>query len=491
MEVKSVTESYFSLYNDTLISMGKVNVAVFVSGSGSNFENIVEYFKDSDIVNVALMVSSRSDCLAMERAKRLGIPATVVGKADLSRREIVEPMLVKYGIRMIVLAGFLPMVPDYLIDMFPRRIINIHPALLPKHGGKGMWGHHVHEAVKAAGDTETGITIHYVTPVCDGGEIISQYAVKLSPDDTVDDIAAKGHVLEMRHYPHVVEQVARQVAREDQAAILSRKQILLINDMAGYGKVATAAMLPILSYMGLPVYNLPTALVSNTLDYGTFNILDTTDYITGVFPVWKKLGFSFDAISTGFIASERQARIVSEYCKEQAANGTVIFVDPIMGDEGKLYNGVTPSTIRSMLEMISVAHLIFPNYTEACYLAGMEYKLDGVSQEEGRAIIDKLRQVGAKSVVVTSMLVDGKHCVMGYNHVKDEYFSLDYTEIPVHFPGTGDIFSAVLIGHLLKEEPLEASTRKAMDAVAMLIELNKHNVDKNRGIPLENFLNVL
>ena len=105
MEVKSVTESYFSLYNDTLISMGKVNVAVFVSGSGSNFENIVEYFKDSDIVNVALMVSSRSDCLAMERAKRLGIPAAVVGKAELSRREIVEPILVKYGIRMIVLAA--------------------------------------------------------------------------------------------------------------------------------------------------------------------------------------------------------------------------------------------------------------------------------------------------------------------------------------------------------------------------------------------------
>ena len=110
------------------------------------------------------------------------------------------------------------------------------------------------------------------------------------------------------------------------------KQILLINDMAGYGKVATAAMLPILSYMGLPVYNLPTALVSNTLDYGKFNILDTTDYITGVFPVWKELGFRFDAIATGFIVSERQARIVADYCLEQAMNGTTVFVDPIMGD---------------------------------------------------------------------------------------------------------------------------------------------------------------
>ena len=100
--------------------------------------------------------------------------------------------------------------------------------------------------------------------------------------------------------------------------------------------------------MGHQTYNLPTALVSNTLDYGKFNILDTTDYITGVFPLWKELGFTFSAIATGFIASERQARIVSKYCLEQAADGTIIFVDPIMGDEGKLYNGVTPAAIQSM-----------------------------------------------------------------------------------------------------------------------------------------------
>ena len=269
------------------------------------------------------------------------------------------------------------------------------------------------------------------------------------------------------------------------------KQILLINDVAGYGKVATAAMLPILSYMGHPVYNLPTALVSNTLDYGKFNILDTTDYIKGVFPVWKELGFHFDAISTGFIASERQARIVADYCLEQAALGTTIFVDPIMGDEGKLYNGVTSSTIRSMKEMVSVAHLIFPNYTEACYLTGTEYSLEGVTPKEAGELLEGLRALGAKSVIVTSMVVDGQHCVMGYNHMTTEFFRLDYDEIPVHFPGTGDIFSAVLIGHLLHGETLVSSTRQAMVAVARLIELNKDNVDKNRGIPLENYLDLL
>lgn len=272
---------------------------------------------------------------------------------------------------------------------------------------------------------------------------------------------------------------------------MSKKQILLINDMAGYGKVATAAMLPILSYFGHPTYNLPTALVSNTLDYGKFNILDTTEYIKGVFPVWKQLGFSFNAIATGFIVSELQADIVSRYCQEQAAKGTTIFVDPIMGDEGKLYNGVTPSTIKSMREMLSVAHLCYPNYTEACYLTGREYDPDGVSADVARSLVDHLRKIGSKSVLITSIPVDGQPSVVGYNHMSEEYFTLPYTEIPVHFPGTGDMFSAILIGHLLNDEPLKESTRKAMDGVWKLIDLNKDNEDKNRGIPLENFLNIL
>lgn len=269
------------------------------------------------------------------------------------------------------------------------------------------------------------------------------------------------------------------------------KKILLVNDICGYGKVATAAMLPILSYMGNSVYNLPTALVSNTLDYGKFNILETTDYIVGSFPVWRELGFTFDAIATGFIASERQAGIVSAYCREEAANGTVVLVDPIMGDEGKLYNGVTPSTINSMREMVSVAHLIFPNYTEACYLTDTPYKPEGVTRDECMVIVDRLREIGAKSVIVTSMLIDGQHAVACYNHDKDEYFVLNYEEIPVHFPGTGDIFSAIVDGLLLKGESLEHSVRTAMDTLSKWIEANKDNRDKNRGIPLERHLGDL
>ena len=269
------------------------------------------------------------------------------------------------------------------------------------------------------------------------------------------------------------------------------KQILLINDIAGYGKVATAAMWPILSYMGLPVYNLPTCLVSNTLDYGKFHLIDTTDYIQGVFPVWRELGFRFKAIATGLLASPRQADIVAHYCVEQAKRGTTIFVDPIMGDEGKLYNGVSEESIGSMRLMLSVSDQTYPNYTEACYLTDTPYRQEGVTAEEARRMLDGLRQLGTKSVLITSITVDGQHSVVGYNHVSDEYFSLPYTEIPVHFPGTGDIFSAVLIGQLMNGQSLLRSTRRAMDTVAQLISLNQNNKDKNRGIPVEKYLHLL
>lgn len=268
-------------------------------------------------------------------------------------------------------------------------------------------------------------------------------------------------------------------------------QILLINDMAGYGKVATAAMLPILSYYGLSVYNLPTALVSNTLDYGKFNILETTDYMAGVFPVWRELGFKFDAIATGFIVSHRQADMVTQYCKEQAALGTKIFVDPIMGDEGKLYNGIDNSRIAVMREMISVADLIFPNYTEAAYLTGHEYKPEGCTEEEAVAMLDDLVKIGTKSAIITSMRINGKDCVIGYNHCNGEKFVLTFDYVDAHFPGTGDTFSAILIGHLQKGDNLKFSTQCAMNAVRQMVLIGKDNTDKNKGLPIENCLYLL
>jgi phosphoribosylglycinamide formyltransferase-1 len=188
-----------------------MNIAIFVSGGGTNCENLIKYFADSERVNCALVVSNRFDAYALVRAERLGVPTAVTPKTELNNPDVMLPLLQQYGIDFIVLAGFLPLVPSFLIDAYPRRIVNIHPALLPKYGGKGMWGRHVHEAVKAAGETETGMTVHWVTPVCDSGEIIAQYKVSLSPDDTVDDIAEKEHHLEMKYYPKVIEEILTEI----------------------------------------------------------------------------------------------------------------------------------------------------------------------------------------------------------------------------------------------------------------------------------------
>lgn len=185
------------------------NIAIFVSGSGTNCENLIKYFKNSDSIRCALVVSNKAEAYALVRAENHGVPTAVMPKADLNNSDKMMPLMQQYGIDFIVLAGFLPLVPNFLIDAYPMRIVNIHPSLLPKYGGKGMWGHHVHEAVKAAGETETGITIHYVTPVCDGGDIIVQYRVALSSADSSDDIANKVHVLEMEHYPKVVEEIIK------------------------------------------------------------------------------------------------------------------------------------------------------------------------------------------------------------------------------------------------------------------------------------------
>lgn len=188
-------------------------VAIFVSGSGTNCENIIRYFKDSEEVRIRLVVSNKADAYALVRAQNQGVPTAVITKQDFNDQEKMTSLLKEYEIEFIVLAGFLLIVPDFLIEAYDRRMINIHPALLPKYGGKGMWGHHVHEAIKAAGETETGMTVHWVSDVCDGGEIIAQFSTPLSPDDTPDDIAHKEHLLEMKHFPRVIEEIISNIQK--------------------------------------------------------------------------------------------------------------------------------------------------------------------------------------------------------------------------------------------------------------------------------------
>ena len=268
------------------------------------------------------------------------------------------------------------------------------------------------------------------------------------------------------------------------------KKILLVHDMTGYGKVALAALMPVLSHMGHHLYTLPTAIVSNTLDYGAFEIHEMTDYMRRTLAVWKQLGFSFEAVSTGMIFSDEQAELVSGLCRESAEKGCMVFVDPVMGDEGKLYNGVTEATVGHMREMVSVADYTMPNYTEAAYLAGTPIR-DELTRQEADDLVDALRRMGAKSVLITSAKVEGSYCVVGYDHLADERFLLPFEMVPVFFSGTGDIFNGVLTGRVLDGDPLPHAVQKAMDAVREMILRNKDNEDHYVGVPLETCLDVL
>ena len=162
-----------------------------------------------------------------------------------------------------------------------------------------------------------------------------------------------------------------------------------------------------------------------------------------------------------------------------------------MGDYGKLYGGASESTVRCMKEMLSVSHLCFPNYTEACLLTDSEYKEEGISEKDAYELIDKLRAIGSHSVLITSCIVEGQHAVVGFNHLTEEYFLLPYEEIPVQFPGTGDIFSSIIVGRLKDGDQLRHATRIAMDTLRNWIDTNKDDKDKNRGIPIERHLGDL
>ena len=272
--------------------------------------------------------------------------------------------------------------------------------------------------------------------------------------------------------------------------MLHDKHILVITDIVGYGNAAFSVMRPVLSHFGLSVCCLPTAVVSNTLNYGTFEILDTTDYMRGARKAWDDLGFQFDAVLTGFLTSAAQAELVREICEEYTGRGAKVFCDPIMADVGRLYNGKTERDVENMRRIASAADYVMPNYTEAALLAGVPYT-DEPTKSTLRTTIDSIRALGARSVIITSVRTDGADQIAGYDAETGEYFSVPFEQIPVRFPGTGDIFSAILTGSVLSGESLGHACRKAAGAIHAMIEREQPYQDHHRGIRVETCLDLI
>lgn len=266
------------------------------------------------------------------------------------------------------------------------------------------------------------------------------------------------------------------------------KKILLINDFSSYGKVALSAMAPILCAKKYEVVSLPTLIVSNTFNYGKFATIDTTDYMKESVAVWEDLGLCFDAVSTGFVANEEQAQFLYDFCKEQSQAGALIFVDPVMADNGKLYNSVSVNKVDIISKLISISDVAVPNITEACLIAGVSYDENGFTEADVRDIAKKICALGVGSVVITSALClqdngESHRVVAGYDRKTSDCFMVPYEELPVKVNGAGDTFLAFLMGEMLAGADLRASVTKSVCAMHEKILENMDVAGEYNGLP--------
>lgn len=200
------------------------DIAIFASGSGTNAQKLIEYFSTSKTAKVKLILSNRAEAFVLERARKFSIPAMVFDREDFYERGTVLRTLLDNDIYFIVLAGFLWLVPHEILQAYPRRVVNIHPALLPDYGGKGMYGSRVHRAVIENREKESGISIHYVNDRYDEGDIIFQARCAVRPDDSPESLAERIHSLEHKHYPRIVEELVLAAQNEESRGEGARKE---------------------------------------------------------------------------------------------------------------------------------------------------------------------------------------------------------------------------------------------------------------------------
>ena len=261
------------------------------------------------------------------------------------------------------------------------------------------------------------------------------------------------------------------------------KRILLLSDFLGYGKVACNAMIPILNYNDIETLCLPTSLVSNTLNYGQFNIYNTTSFIEDSLNTYNKLNIKYQCLYSGFLFDKKQFDIIKDIKKRDS--DLLYVLDPIMADDHKLYNGVDDAKVDNYKELLKLADIIIPNYTESLLLCGYRAN-DDVGYD---VIADKLKML-AKSFVITSYVENNEHFVIVYDHILDKLDKIAYKYLPYSLAGTGDIFASILISNYLNGYDLYTSSIKTIRSINILIKANMH-LKQGKPLAIEQYLDKI
>ena len=272
------------------------------------------------------------------------------------------------------------------------------------------------------------------------------------------------------------------------------KKIAAVHDLSGMGRVSLTVVIPILSSMGFQVCPLPTAVLSSHTQYPEFSILDLTDEMPRIIAEWKKLDIQFDAFYTGYLGSPRQIQIVSDFIDDFRQPDGLVVVDPVLGDNGRLYTNFDESMIREMRHLAAKADVITPNLTELFYLMDKPYKAAN-TDEELKSYLRLLSDAGPQVVIITSVPVHGeshKTSVYAYNRVGDRYWKITCPYLPAHYPGTGDTFTSVITGALLQGDSLPIALDRATQFILQGIRATfGYEYDNQEGILLEKVLHNL
>ncbi len=269
------------------------------------------------------------------------------------------------------------------------------------------------------------------------------------------------------------------------------RKVVAVHDLSGMGRVSLMAVIPILSSMGLQVCPLPTAILSNHTQYPTYSFLDLTEEMKNIIAKWKELDFRFDAFYTGYLGSPQQAQIVEDFIRRFRRPADLVVVDPVMGDNGSLYKGITEDMVTEMKKLICIADIITPNMTELFRLLDMPFQ-DRISDKDLKAALKELSDKGPGIVIATSVPVkDDPHStsVYAYNRFGNRYWKVTCPYLPAHYPGTGDTFTSVITGSLMQGDSLPIALDRATQFILQGIRSTfGYEYDNMEGIMLEKVL---